>query len=133
MNYRLRIAGQAVANPIEGGIKIVDEPIWADGAGRNVTTGEMIATLVCWKRQVEITWASLTFAQAKTIIDAIKNGGAFFYIQFNDYDQTDHSGTVYKAIRVYTSNIPRTLLTMSSPSNEAMKRFKDITIIFTEK
>ena len=65
MTYRLRINGTSVANPAEGGIKITDEPVWADGAGRNVSTGEMIATLVCWKRQVEVTWNTLTFTEAK--------------------------------------------------------------------
>lgn len=133
MNYHLKIAGVSVANPAQEGIKITDEPIWADGAGRNVSDGEMIATLVCWKRQVEITWNKLTFAEAKTIIDAIKNGGSFFNIQYNDYDQTTTSGSTYKQIKVYTSSIPRTLLTLSSPGDNSKKRFKDITIKFTEK
>lgn len=133
MNYHLKIAGVSVANPAQEGIKITDEPIWADGAGRNVSDGEMIATLVCWKRQVEITWNKLTFAEAKTVIDAIKNGGSFFNIQYNDYDQTTTSGSTYKQIKVYTSSIPRTLLTLSSPGDNSKKRFKDITIKFTEK
>lgn len=133
MNYHLKIAGVSVANPAQEGIKITDEPIWADGAGRNVSDGEMIATLVCWKRQVEITWNKLTFAEAKTIIDAIKNGGSFFDIQYNDYDQTTTGGSTYTQIKVYTSSIPRTLLTLSSPGDNAKKRFKDVTIKFTEK
>ena len=133
MNYHLKIAGVSVANPALGGIKITDEPVWADGAGRNITNGEMIATLVCWKRQVEITWGSLTFAEAKTIIDAVKNGGSFFYIQYNDYDQTTNAGSTYKQIRVYTSNIPRQLLTLATPSNDSKKRFLGVTIKFTEK
>lgn len=133
MNYHLKIAGKSVANPAEGGIKVTDEPIWADGAGRNVSTGEMIATLVCWKRQVEITWNSLTFDEAVAILNAIKSGGAFFYIQYNDIDQTSHSGDTYTQIRVYTSSIPRTITTLQSPGKNTMKRIKDITITFTEK
>ena len=129
MIYRLRIAGVDVANPAEGGIKITDEPVWADGAGRNVSTGEMIATLVCWKRQVEITWNTLTFAQAQTILNAIKSGGSFFNIEYNDIDQ----GSTYKTIKVYTSSIPRTITTLSSPGINTKKCIKDVTITFTEK
>ena len=133
MNYHLKIAGVEVANPAEGGIKITDEPVWADGAGRNITNGEMIATLVCWKRQVEIGWAKLTFDEVATIINAIKAGGSFFDIEYNDFDQTTTNGETYKKIKVYTSSIPRLLLTMASPSNNSTKRFRDITIKFTEK
>lgn len=133
MNYHLKIAGVSVANPALGGIKITDEPVWADGAGRNITNGEMIATLVCWKRQVEITWGSLTFDEVATIINAIKAGGSFFDIEYNDFDQTTTNGETYKKIKVYTSSIPRLLLTMASPSDNSAKRFRDITIKFTEK
>lgn len=129
MTYRLKIAGVSVANPAEGGIKITDEPVWADGAGRNVSTGEMIATLVCWKRQVEITWNALTFAEAQTILNAIKSGGSFFNIEYNDIDQ----GNSYKTINVYTSSIPRTITTLSSPGVDTKRRIKDVTITFTEK
>lgn len=129
MTYRLKINGVDVANPVHNGIKITDEPIWADGAGRNVSTGEMIATLVCWKRQVEITWPSLTFAQAQTILNAIKSGGSFFNIQYNDIDQ----GNSYKTIKVYTSSIPRTITTLANAANDNKKRIKDVTITFTEK
>lgn len=129
MTYRLRINGTSVANPAEGGIKITDEPVWADGAGRNVSTGEMIATLVCWKRQVEVTWNTLTFTEANTILSAIKSGGSFFNIEYNDIDQ----GSTYKTIRVYTSSIPRTITTLANESSNTKKRIKDVTITFTEK
>lgn len=129
MTYRLRINNVSVANPAEGGIKITDEPVWADGAGRNISTGEMIATLVCWKRQVEITWDSLTFAEAQTILNAIKTGGSFFNIEYNDIDQ----GSSYKTIRVYTSSIPRTITTLANESSNTKKRIRDVTITFTEK
>ena len=133
MNDHLKIAGVSVANPAEDGIKITDEPVWADGAGRNVSTGEMIATLVCWKRQVEITWNKLTFNEALTILNAIKAGGSFFDIQYNDVDQTSHSGDTYTQIRVYTSSLPRTISTLESPGDNNKKRIKDVTITFTEK
>lgn len=133
MNYHLRIAGVSVANPAEKGIKITDEPIWADGAGRNVSTGEMIATLVCWKRQVAITWNKLTFAEARTILNAIKSGGSFFYIEYNDIDQTTIDGETYTRINVYTSSIPRTITTLSSPGIDTKKRIDEVTITFTEK
>lgn len=133
MNYHLKIAGVNVANPAENGIKVTDEPLWADGAGRNISTGEMIATLVGWKRQVEITWNKLTFAQAKTILNAIKSGGSFFFIEYNDIDQTNYSGDTYTKIKVYTSSIPRTILTLSSPGNDNKRRVGDVTIRFTEK
>lgn len=133
MNYHLKIAGVGVANPAEGGIKVTDEPIWADGAGRSVSTGEMIATLVCWKRQVEISWNKLTFAEAKTILNAIKAGGSFFFIEYNDIDQANNDGDTYKKIKVYTSNIPRTILTLASPTRNNKKRVGDVTITFTEK
>lgn len=129
MTYRLRINNVSVANPAEGGIKVTDEPVWADGAGRNISTGEMIATLVCWKRQVEITWDSLTFAEAQTILNAIKTGGSFFNIEYNDVDQ----GSSYKTIRVYTSSIPRTITTLANESSNTKKRIRDVTITFTEK
>ena len=129
MTYRLKINNVSVANPAEGGIKITDEPVWADGAGRNISTGEMIATLVCWKRQVEITWDSLTFAEAQTILNAIKTGGSFFDIQYNDIDQ----GSSYKTLRVYTSSVPRTISTLANESSNTKKRIRDVTITFTEK
>lgn len=129
MTYRLKINNVSVANPAEGGIKITDEPVWADGAGRNISTGEMIATLVCWKRQVEITWDSLTFAEAQTILNAIKTGGSFFNIQYNDIDQ----GNSYKTLRVYTSSVPRTISTLANESSNTKKRIRDVTITFTEK
>lgn len=135
MIYRLKINGTQVANPIEGGIKVVDEPIWADGAGRNVSTGEMIATLVTWKRQIEITWNNLTVAQARTILLAIKSGGSFFNIEYNDVDEdlyTDTGGE-YVKIRVYVANIPRTISTLSVLNDSSKKRIKDVTIVFTEK
>lgn len=129
MTYRMRINGVQVANPAENGIKVVDEPLWADGAGRNVVNGEMIATLIAWKRQVEITWNTLSVNEAKTILNAIKSGGSFFNIEFNDID----SGDTYKTLRVYTSAIPRTLSTLVAISNDNKRRIKDVTIIFTEK
>lgn len=129
MTYVLKINGTTVANPAEDGIKITDEPVWADGAGRNVSTGEMIATLVCWKRQVEITWNNITFSQAQTILNAIKSGGSFFNLQYNDVDQ----GSSGKTIRVYTSSIPRTISTLANESNNSKRRIKEVTITFTEK
>ena len=89
----------------------------------------MIATLVCWKRQVEITWDSLTFAEAQTILNAIKTGGSFFDIQYNDIDQ----GSSYKTLRVYTSSVPRTISTLANESSNTKKRIRDVTITFTEK
>lgn len=129
MTYRMRINGVQVANPAENGIKVTDEPLWADGAGRNVVNGEMIATLIAWKRQVEITWNTLSVTEAKTILNAIKSGGSFFNIQFNDVD----SGDTYTTLRVYTSSIPRTLSTLVAISNDNKRRIKDVTITFTEK
>lgn len=129
MTYRLKINGTNVANPAENGIKITDEPVWADGAGRNVSTGEMIATLVCWKRQVEITWSNLTFAEAYTILNAIKTGGSFFNIEYNDIDQ----GNSYKTVNVYVGSIPRTISTLANESSDSVRRIKDVTITFTEK
>lgn len=143
MTYHLKIAGVSVATPAENGIQVVDEPIWADGAGRNVTTGEMIATLVGWKRQVQITWNKLTVAQAKTILNAIKSGGGFFYIEYNDIDEDlfvanntsglQNTGGDYAKIKVYPSNIPRTISTLSVLNNTSKRRIKDVTITFTEK
>ena len=129
MTYRMRINGVDVANPAENGIKVVDEPVWAEGAGRNVTNGEMIATLIAWKRQVQVTWNTLSVNQAKTILNAIKSGGSFFNIQFNDID----SGNTYITLKVYTSSIPRTLSTLVAISNNNKRRIKDVSIIFTEK
>ena len=143
MSYRLKINNVSVANPIEGGIKVVDEPVWADGAGRNISTGEMIATLVCWKRQVQITWGKLSKSEAKTILDAIKSGGSFFWIEYNDIDESDYvanntkglpnTGGSYAKIKVYTSGIPRTLITLANDSDTSRKRITDVAITFTEK
>ena len=128
MTYRLKINGTDVANPAQGGIKVTDEPIWADGAGRDVSTGKMIATLVCWKRQVEITWGSLTWSQARTILNAIKSGGSFFSIQYNDIDTNS-----YVTLKVYVSSIPHTITTLANSDNTDVKRIKDVTIRFTEQ
>lgn len=143
MTYRLKINNVTVANPAEGGIAIVDEPVWADGAGRNISTGEMIATLVCWKRQVGITWNKLTVNEAKTILNAIKSGGSFFWIEYNDIDESrfvqnnpeglPNTGGEYVKIKVYTSNIPRKLSTLTALSDTSKKRITDVTITFTEK
>ena len=143
MTYRLKIAGVSVATPAENGIQVTDEPVWADGAGRNVSTGEMIATLVCWKRQVQITWNKLTVAQAKTILNAIKAGGAFFYLEYNDIDEDrftannteglQNTNGEYVKIKVYPNSIPRTISTLSMLSDTSKKRIKDVTMTFTEK
>lgn len=143
MTYRLKINNVSVANPAENGIQIVDEPIWADGAGRNISTGEMIATLVCWKRQVTISWDKLSVNEAKTILNAIKTGGSFFWLEYNDIDESrfvannseglPNTGGEYVKIKVYTSNIPRTLTTLTLLSSSTKKRVVDVKITFTEK
>ena len=143
MTYKLKINGTSVANPAEDGIAIVDEPIWADGAGRNISTGEMIATLVCWKRQVGITWNKLTVLEARTILNAIKSGGSFFWIEYNDIDENrfvsgnteglPNTGGEWAKIKVYTSNIPRKLSMLTALSDSSKKRVTDVTITFTEK
>lgn len=103
----LKIDSTWVADPALGGITITDEPIWASNTGRS-STGKMIGDIVAWKTTIEVSWPPLTFDQAKTIRNALKNAGEFFTLTYYDMDASE---TVTKT--VYCSNIPRTMYSLA--------------------
>lgn len=126
-----------IPTPAEGGIKVTDEPVWDPDAGRDLT-GTMIATLVCWKRTVNITWNALTADQVSHILNAVGVGSSsapFFDISYNDINLTnkgiDSHGRV--TINVYVSNIPRTIQTLKFLDTDKSRRFKDVTLTFIER
>lgn len=136
-NYRLRVRGIDVPVPAENGIKITDEPVWDPDAGRDLT-GRMIATLVCWKRTVEITWNDLTAKQATTILNAVGVGTSkypFFDIEFNDVTTTDRplDSSGHIKLNVYVSSIPRTLHSLKFLDTDSSRRIGDVTLTFIER
>lgn len=139
-SYDLKIRNKAVPTPAEGGIVVTDEPVWDPDAGRNLK-GKMIATLVCWKRTVEITWNDLTAEDASSILDAINVGSSatpFFDLEYNDIDAgTRTVGTNGRiTIHVYTSSAPRTLRTLQhlrTGAADTKRRIGEIKLTFIEQ
>lgn len=119
----MKINNSTVATPKAGGVVVTDEPIWSSNTGRS-TTGKMIGDVIAWKTTVEVSWPPLSFSEAKTLRDAIKNAGPFFEIQYFDFSS---SSMITKT--VYASNIPRTLYSLSSK----YQRYNNITVKFIEQ
>lgn len=120
--------------PAKGGIVVTDEPIWAANTGRS-STGKMIGDIVAWKVTVEVAWPPLTFAQAKSIRNAIKGAGEFFDIAYYDLSTSD---MVKKT--VYCGNIPRALYSLADRIDPASgsvvgnyRRYSGIAIKFVEQ
>ena len=120
----LFINGTQVAEPAKGGVVITEGPVWSENTGRDVNSGKMIGDIVAWKKTVAVTWPPLTFAQVNTIIQQIKAGGAFFKIKYND-----SSASSLKEITVYSSNLSRTIESISA----AYKRQTGVTVSFIEQ
>ena len=120
----LYINGTQVREPAKGGVVITDEPVWSENTGRDVNSGQMLGDIVAWKKTVAVSFPPLTFAQANTIINAIKSGGAFFNIKYND-----ESADTLKTLNVYSGNVSRTIESISS----AYKRQSGCTVTFIER
>ena len=118
-----KINGTTVAEPKKEGVTITDEPIWASNTGRG-SDGTMIGDIVAWKTTVQVEWPVLSFSQSQTIVNALKNAGAFFSIQYNDFSA---SSTVTKT--VYCSNVPRTLYSLA----QAARYHTGVTVTFIEQ
>lgn len=102
----LKINGVQVAEPKLEGLAIADEPIWSANTGRG-SNGKMAGDIVAWKKTVKVEWNPLSFEEAKLIRDTIKNAGAFFQIEFNEFSDEETT-----TITVYASNIPRTMYSL---------------------
>lgn len=118
------IDGTAVATPAVGGLVITDEPIWSSNTGRG-STGKMAGDIVAWKTTIEVTWPPLTFSQAHTLRDAIKNAGEFFDIYYTNFTTTNE--LVKKT--VYASNIPRQLYSLTNKN----RKYVGIVVTFVEQ
>ena len=118
------INGVSVREPAREGVTITEEPVWAPNTGRALN-GKMVGDLVGWKRTFSVTWPPLTFEQTGAIITAIKNAGAFFPITFTNTS----GGSSVESATVYTSNIPRTVSSLSN----AYKRNVGVTVTFIEQ
>lgn len=115
--------------PARGGISVTDEPIWAANTGRN-TKGKMIGDIVAWKTTIEVTWPPLTYAQARSIRNAIRGAGEFFKIKYSDIEWgADATPGEDDEKTVYAANIPRTLYSLSPK----YRRYDGITIQFIEQ
>ena len=119
----LKINGTRVAEPAQGGVQITDEPIWAPNTGR-ATDGGMVGDIVAWKTTVAVNWPPLTFAQSQAIVNAIKNAGPFFQIEYRDFSA---STAVTKT--VYASNLPRTIYSLAT----AYQRHTGVSVTFIEQ
>ena len=119
------INGIIVHEPKQGGVTITDEPVWSSNTGRG-SDGVMAGHIVDWKTTIAITWPPLSFAEAKKIIDAVKAGGAFFTLKYND---VYNGGGTEVSKTVYASNVPRSLYSLAS----GKKLATDTTITFIEK
>lgn len=118
------IDGTAVATPAVGGIQISDEPIWSSNTGRT-STGKMAGDIIGWKTTIEVSWPPLSFDQAHTIRDAIKNAGEFFDIYYPNWT----TGNTLVSKTVYASNIPRQLYSLTDKN----RKYFGITVTFVEQ
>lgn len=124
----MKINGVTVKEPKLGGISVTDEPIWSANTGRS-STGKMIGDIVAWKATIEVSWPPLTYAEMKTIRDAIRNAGEFFTIEYLDIASGNTLASMTTTKTVYCANIPRLLYSTSAK----YKRYTDITIQFIER
>lgn len=118
-----KINGITVAEPRKEGVTITDEPIWASNTGRG-SDGTMTGDIVAWKTTVQVEWPALSFTDSQTIVNAIKNAGAFFKIRYNDFSA---STEVEKT--VYCSNVPRTIYSLA----QAARYHMGVTVTFIEQ
>ena len=116
-----------VHEPALGGLQITDEPIWAPNTGRS-QTGKMIGDIVAYKTTVAVTWPPLSFADSKTIRDAIINNGPFFKIAYNDFNATQNNNAL-TVKTVYCANVPRSIASL----NSAFQRHQAVQITFIEQ
>ena len=122
---------QQLPEPKLGGIAVTDEPVWSEETGR-VSDGTMKGDIRAWKTTVEVAWPPLTYAQAKTIRDAIGAGDKtrnFFKIRFSDIEEGSTLGTMTTEKTVYVGNVPRLLYSTSS----VYQRYYDIKLTFIEQ
>lgn len=119
------INGTLVHEPKQGGVMITDEPVWSANTGRG-SDGVMTGHIVDWKTTIAITWAPLSFSEAKKIVDAIKGGGTFFPLKYNDVYA---NGGTEQQKTVYASNVPRALYSLAA----GKKLATDVTVTFVEK
>lgn len=119
----LKINGITVAEPKKEGVTVTDEPIWASNTGRGAD-GTMVGDIVTWKTTVQVEWPALSFSDSQTIVNALKNAGAFFPIQYNDFN----SGSAVTKT-VYCSNIPRTIYSLA----QAAQFHTGVTVTFIEQ
>lgn len=122
--------GIQVAEPAHKGINVTDETIWSSNTGRS-STGKMIGDIVARKSTIEVTWNVLTYAEAKEIIDAIKNAGEFFYIKYPDVSAGINSdGSLKYAVKeVYAGNVPRGLYSL----HKGIRYYTDVQITFIQR
>ena len=122
--------GTQVAEPAHKGINVTDETIWSSNTGRS-STGKMIGDIVARKSTIEVTWNVLTYAEAKEIIDAIKNAGEFFYIKYPDVSAGINSdGSLKYAVKeVYAGNVPRGLYSL----HKGIRYYTDVQITFIQR
>ena len=118
-----KINNVTVAEPKKEGVTITDEPIWASNTGRG-SDGKMIGDIVAWKTTVQVEWPVLTFSQTQTIVNALRNAGAFFPITYNDF-----SSSTTETKTVYCGNIPRTIYSLT----QAAQRHTGVTVTFVEQ
>ena len=118
-----KINGTSVAEPRKEGVTITDEPIWASNTGRG-SDGKMVGDIVAWKTTVQVEWPPLSFSESQTIRNALRNAGAFFPIQYNDFS----SGSAVIKI-VYCSNIPRTIYSLA----QSYQRHIGVSVTFIEQ
>lgn len=126
----MQINSITVKEPKRGGIAVTDEPIWSANTGRS-STGKMIGDIVATKTTIEVSWGVLTYAEMKTIRDAIISGGEFFTITYPDIEAgINTNGTLKTQSKtVYCANVPRLLASTSAK----FRRYTDVTIQFIER
>lgn len=107
--WQIRQSGSWVTmpSPAQGGMNIVDEPIWSSNTGRG-TTGKMSGDIVAWKKTIDMDFPPLSFADSQTLRNALKNAGEFFQIRYKDFDASD-----WVPATVYTASLPRTIYSIA--------------------
>lgn len=125
IEWEIKVDGswKSMPNPKSSGITITDEPVWSSSTGRD-TSGKMQGNIVAWKTTIDIDLPPLSFADSKTVRDAIKNNSDFFDIRFRDFSTSD-----WTEKHVYTSNIPRTIYSI----NTSFRYHQEIKLQFVEQ
>lgn len=119
----LVVDGVRLPTPALDGITVTTNKMWSANTGRLENTGEMVGTIICTKRKLEIKWPPMTMEQCRIIENAVSNMTAFHELTY-----TDMSGQE-QTIAAYFGDPTYTLYSYS----DGVQWVKDVTVSAVEK